>query len=154
MCSPSTPGELGQHLDHMPGAHVGAEIALHGALAVRLRLHHERRDLGAAVGDRVHVGGGAADVDDDEVPDLGGEPLGGIDVPAGAGLLARSEGQAVAATSRTASSATSTASTTTATSTGASAASDSSTSASGASTETQTASAGAACRCVSRWRSR
>ena len=68
---------LGEHLDHVLRAHVGAEVALDGALAVRLRLDHERRDLGAAVGDRVHVGGGAADVDDDEVPDLLGEPLGG-----------------------------------------------------------------------------
>src|SRR5665648_282388 len=53
---------LSQHLHHVLGAHVGAEVALHGALAVRLRLDHERRDLGAAVGDRVHVGGGAAGV--------------------------------------------------------------------------------------------
>ena len=66
-----------QHLGDVRGAHVGAEVALDRALAVRLRLGRERRDLRAAVGDRVHVGGGAADVDDDEVADVLGEPLGG-----------------------------------------------------------------------------
>ncbi len=50
---------------------------------MRLRLDHERRDLGAAVGDGVHVGGGAADVDDDEVADVLGEPLGGDEHRAG-----------------------------------------------------------------------
>ncbi len=37
----------------------------------------DRGHLGAAVGDRVHVGGRAAHVDDDEIADRLGEQLGG-----------------------------------------------------------------------------